>query len=402
MLARVSQTNFLSPWVGPLGLGAEGWGTKFRAFFFFLSRHSFHSFLPLLLVLSWNLGGVFEAPGQTCTFKGPGLQKHHQNSTKGPTREREKNENCGGRGKKRNFGGPAEGGPAEEETDCGQSRFGHPHLTNFGQSNLGQSIFGQSQQSIIGQYDGRKGGDKSQKKIGRRVGPRKVEPRRVGPRRVGAQNFALFVPSPAPFFQPRRLRGRRGFTRQPENSKREHLTAQALPNTTKKPREDPQRETKRAKMVTGERKKERNFGRYSGGVSSGGVSGGGVVQTNNTPPTRTTNTTTNNKQHTTNNTQQQNTTPHHTTPHHTTRTAKQTTTHNNTTQHKTTQQHSTAQQHHTNRKTNNNTQQHNKQVENRTTLPPTPTTTHPTPTTTQRNTQKWIGQKWIGQKWPNH
>ena len=35
------------------------------------------------------------------TFQGPGLQKPHQNSTKGPPRERRKNENCGGRGKKR-------------------------------------------------------------------------------------------------------------------------------------------------------------------------------------------------------------------------------------------------------------------------------------------------------------
>ena len=34
-------------------------------------------------------------------------------------------------------------GPLEtEETDFGQSRFGHPDLTNFGQSNLGQFIFG--------------------------------------------------------------------------------------------------------------------------------------------------------------------------------------------------------------------------------------------------------------------
>ena len=37
---------------------------------------------------------------QTCTFEGPGLQKHHQNSTgRHPERE-EKNEFCGGRGKK--------------------------------------------------------------------------------------------------------------------------------------------------------------------------------------------------------------------------------------------------------------------------------------------------------------
>ena len=38
----------------------------------------------------------------------------------------------------------------------------------------------------------------------------------------------------------RRLRGRWGFTQQPDNSKRAHLTALALPNTTKKPREDTQ------------------------------------------------------------------------------------------------------------------------------------------------------------------
>ena len=62
---------------GPEGLGPEAWGPKgwapkggpgrvgarrvgspkFRVFFS-LSRHSFHSFLPLLLVLSWNFGGV--------------------------------------------------------------------------------------------------------------------------------------------------------------------------------------------------------------------------------------------------------------------------------------------------------------------------------------------------------
>ena len=56
---------------------------------------------------------------QTCIFEGPGLQKHHQNSTKGPTREGEKNENCGGRREKRakfwgsSGRGGAEGGPAE-------------------------------------------------------------------------------------------------------------------------------------------------------------------------------------------------------------------------------------------------------------------------------------------------
>ena len=57
-------------------------------------------------------GASHDSPrAQTCTFQGPGLQKHHQNSTKGPPREGEKNENCGGRGKKeRNFGMSSGGG----------------------------------------------------------------------------------------------------------------------------------------------------------------------------------------------------------------------------------------------------------------------------------------------------
>ena len=38
-------------------------------------------------------------------ISGPRRFKHHQNSTKGPQKERKKKENCGGRGKKeRNFG----------------------------------------------------------------------------------------------------------------------------------------------------------------------------------------------------------------------------------------------------------------------------------------------------------
>ena len=60
--------------------------------------------------------------------------------------------------------------------------------------------------------------------------------------------------------KPRRLWGRRGFTRQLENSKRAHLTAPALPNTTNKPREDTQRETKKSEIGggrSGGRKKNR-------------------------------------------------------------------------------------------------------------------------------------------------
>ena len=51
-------------------------------------------------------------------FRAPALQKHHQNSTKGPPTERRKNENSGGRKKSEILSGRAEGrsgggGPAE-------------------------------------------------------------------------------------------------------------------------------------------------------------------------------------------------------------------------------------------------------------------------------------------------
>ena len=59
--------------------------------------------------------------------------------------------------------------------------------------------------------------------------------------------------------KPRRLRGRLGFTRQPENSKRAHLTAPALPNTTKTTREDTQRDTKKSESEGRERKKKRDI-----------------------------------------------------------------------------------------------------------------------------------------------
>ena len=48
---------------------------------------------------------------RTCTFEGPGLQKHHQNSTRRPPREREKksdNGDGGGGKKSESLGGPAE------------------------------------------------------------------------------------------------------------------------------------------------------------------------------------------------------------------------------------------------------------------------------------------------------
>ena len=75
------------------------------------------TFLPRRL---WGRRGFTRQPknSKRAHFRTPALQKHHQNSTKGRPREGEKNENCGGRGKKksegRSGGGcPTEGCPAE-------------------------------------------------------------------------------------------------------------------------------------------------------------------------------------------------------------------------------------------------------------------------------------------------
>ena len=61
-----------------------------------------------------------------------------------------------------------------------------------------------------------------------------------------------------------------GFTRQPENSKRAHLSAPALQNTTKIPREDPQRGKKRTNFVAGQGKREILGGPGEGGPGKGG------------------------------------------------------------------------------------------------------------------------------------
>ena len=65
---------------------------------------------------------------QTCTFQGPGLQKHHQNSTRIHPEREEKNEFCGGRGKKKSeiLGGPAEGGPGKGSPGKGGPGKGGP------------------------------------------------------------------------------------------------------------------------------------------------------------------------------------------------------------------------------------------------------------------------------------
>ena len=113
-------------------------------------------------------------------------------------------------------------------------------------------------------------------KGGRKMRARRVGARRMGARRVGGQNFVLFFPLPpqCSFLLPS-LWGRRGFTRQPENSKRAHFRVLAFKNTTKIQREDPQEREEGMKIVAGEGKKERNFVRSGGGRSGGGRPGGG-------------------------------------------------------------------------------------------------------------------------------
>ena len=149
---------------GPEGWGREGWGPKPRksvgpkgggpkisSFFFPLPpQNSFFSSLSgcLLVEIWWCLkrrdpqmctfgvlGLSCASPGgpvwwgrrvshdnqraQTCTFEGPGLQKHHQNSTRRHPEREEKNEFCGGRGKKKS---EILGGPGERRSREGRSR----------------------------------------------------------------------------------------------------------------------------------------------------------------------------------------------------------------------------------------------------------------------------------------
>ena len=82
-----------------------------------------------------------------------------------------------------------------EGTDFGQSRFGHPDLTNFGQSNFGQSISG-SGVCVMAPKDG----PKPRKNGARKGGAPKGAAPKGGPEGWGAQNFALFLPSPTTNF----------------------------------------------------------------------------------------------------------------------------------------------------------------------------------------------------------
>ena len=77
-----------------------------------------------------------------------------------------------------------------------------------------------------------------------------------GPSNVLFRALGLSCETPAA--PPDRAAGAR--TRQSENSKRAHLRAPALQNTTKIPREDPQRDTMRTKRWREREEKARNFG----------------------------------------------------------------------------------------------------------------------------------------------
>ena len=106
---------------GPEGWDPEGWGAQNFALFFPFPP-TFRSHCVSLGVFSWNFGGVLKrcrvrAPAarsggaagvshdspraQTCTFDGPGLHKHHQNSTRRPPERHKKSTNGGREGRKR-------------------------------------------------------------------------------------------------------------------------------------------------------------------------------------------------------------------------------------------------------------------------------------------------------------
>ena len=146
----------------------------------------------------------------------------------------------------------------------------------------------------------------------RRVGPRRVEASKGGaPERWGPIISRLFFPLPPQFsfflpslgggllvvfwwclkrrgpemctmglsgchVKPRRLQGRRGFTRQPENSKRAHFRAPALQTPPKFNERTPQEREERMKIVAGEGKKSEFWAvrREGSGGSRGPPEGG--------------------------------------------------------------------------------------------------------------------------------
>ena len=84
---------------------------------FVLSLFLWRSSRGILVVFFEAAGVSHDNPGaQTCTFEGPRIQKHHQNSTRRPPeREREKERKWVREREKKSeiLGGPAEGGPAK-------------------------------------------------------------------------------------------------------------------------------------------------------------------------------------------------------------------------------------------------------------------------------------------------
>ena len=80
---------------------------------------------------------------QTCTFQGPHLQKHHQNSNERSSERGRKNENCGGRGEKKSeiLGGPAEGrsGADPPNTNHNTKQQTKNGLAQIGLAKIGQT-----------------------------------------------------------------------------------------------------------------------------------------------------------------------------------------------------------------------------------------------------------------------
>ena len=107
------------------------------------------------------------------------------------------------------------------------------------------------------------------------VGSDSAGPPSAGALRRTAQNFALFLPFPATVslflalfefwwcFEDQDpqmcTRGRRGFTGQPENSKRAHLSVPALQTPPKIPRENPPERHRNSETVAGEGRKSAKF-----------------------------------------------------------------------------------------------------------------------------------------------
>ena len=100
--------------LGPEGWGPEGWGAQHFALTF-----------PSPPIRPEAARVSHDSPrALTCTFEGPGLHKHHQNSTRRHPKKDKKSEHGAAEGKKKSeiLGGPAEGGPEEGGPEEGVGR----------------------------------------------------------------------------------------------------------------------------------------------------------------------------------------------------------------------------------------------------------------------------------------